>query len=120
MVRALSRTNISTDLNFITADIIGKDIYMKLKVGETMLYDCKCHTCGKIQEIVRKIDDRNNTPDCCGHRMIRFASQINVHGDLNFVTADITGKDVHITSRKQHDELCRVNHVAPVGIKGEF
>lgn len=85
-----------------------------------MIYDCKCKTCGKIQEIVRSVEDRNDTPICCGNKMVRIITLINIAPDLNFVTADITGQDVHITSSKQHDRLCHENGVAPMGRKGEF
>lgn len=84
-----------------------------------MIYDCQCSYCGKIQEIVRKLADREDTPFCCGERMFIKISAPHV-STVNFVTSDITGNPVEITSHKQHDKLCKENDVAPMGVKGEF
>lgn len=86
-----------------------------------MIYDCKCEKCEKVEEIVRSVAERNNTPLCCGQPMKRMITvNYNVYSDLNFMTEDITGSPVQITSRQQHDRLCRENNVSPMGLKGEF
>lgn len=84
-----------------------------------MIYECHCLICGRKKEIIRKMKDRNDTPVCCGQKMHRIISAPYV-GVVDFITSDITGKPVHITSHKQHDKLCKEHNVAPVGIKGEF
>ena len=32
-------------------------------------YEARCKSCGAETEYIRKIDDRNNTPTCCGVAM---------------------------------------------------
>jgi hypothetical protein len=86
-----------------------------------LIYEAQCQKCKKNEDYSRSIAERHDTPVCCGQPMKKMITTCqNVYGDLDFVTADITGQDVHITSRKHHADLCRKNHVAPVGLKGEF
>lgn len=73
-----------------------------------MIYDCQCQKCERIEEIIRSVADRDNTPICCGQQMKRIiTTNYHVIPDYDFVTADITGDPVHITSKKQHDRLCK-------------
>lgn len=84
-----------------------------------MIYDCQCKVCGKIEEIIRTISCRYDTPICCDKRMDLVILDVNI-SVVDFVTSDITGSPLHITSHKQHDRLCKENNVAPMGMKGEF
>lgn len=86
-----------------------------------MIYEAECLSCKKTEDYIRSVAERHNTPVCCGKPMKKKITTCQtVYGDLNFVTSDINGDEMHITSRQQHDRLCKENNVSPMGIKGEF
>lgn len=80
------------------------------------LYDFKCAKCGRIEEHWAKMDEKMHMCDC-GHESDRLiTSRIYLQTDYasrDFVTADITGSEVRITSRKQLRNLCKENGVTP-------
>lgn len=81
-------------------------------------YDFKCGGCGRISEYYARMDDR--VRDCkCGGTMCRLiTSRYGINRSLDFVTDNITGDPVHITSKRQHERLCREHNVTPKIGKG--
>jgi len=73
------------------------------------LYDYFC-PCGYTGEHYNKMDEYEKCPDC-GKEMKRIPGGYHVIGDLDFVTENITGKPVHVTSRKQHKRLMQEHGV---------
>ena len=78
-----------------------------------MIYDVKCQKCGVVQEIVRTVSCRHQTPVCCNEPTKLMISAPYVVPDVNMVCDDITGVKTHITSRKQLEKICRENDVRP-------
>ena len=66
------------------------------------LYDFQCTECRNIHEHYAHIEERIKTCETCGGLMKRMIGiGQNVIGDIDFVTDNITGKPIRITSRKQ-------------------
>lgn len=84
------------------------------------LYDFKC-PCGNIEEAWAKMDEKTKTCEC-GQDMTRMiTSNFNIDADFasrDYVTDNITGSPVRITSKKQLRSLCRDNGVMPKYGKG--
>jgi len=82
------------------------------------LFDTKCLQCGEVVEQYLK---RHEEPDICrcGGRMERIiGSRYYINRDLDFVTEDITGDPIRVTSRRQMKRLCEENGVMPKYGKG--
>ena len=78
------------------------------------IYEVKCKTCGGVEEIFRKIADREkDLPDCCGHRMHNILSASMVNEDIKPYRAMAvdkkSGELPYITSRKAHKEFLKRN-----------
>ena len=87
------------------------------------LYDFKCDSCKKVIEHYASMDE--HTKDCiCGGLMNRIiTSRFHIDADYassDFVTEDITGNPVRITSKKQMRQLCEKNSVSPKFGKGWY
>lgn len=78
------------------------------------LYDFHCLKCGCIREQWVKVDHVMDMCDC-GNEMRRLiSSNYSIHADYassDFVTDDITGNPVRVTSRRQLRKLMRDNGV---------
>ena len=89
------------------------------------LYDFRCRECGAQEERYAGMDEREAECSTCQGQMKRLiTSKIHLQTDYasaSFVTADITGDPVRITSRKQLRSLCEAHDVRPkeTAIKNE-
>ena len=69
------------------------------------LYDFECPTHG-VSEHYASMDE--TTRKCeCGKNMKRLISFSNIIPDADFVTDDLTGEPVRITSNRQLNRLCK-------------
>lgn len=78
------------------------------------IYEVQCVECGGIEEIFRKIADREkDLPTCHGKRMKNILSASMVNEDIKpyrAVAVDKrSGEKPYITSRKAHKEFLRRN-----------
>jgi hypothetical protein len=68
------------------------------------IYEVKCAICGDIQDIVRKVAEReSHLPECCGRKMHNITPYRAVAVDKK------TGERPLITSRHQHREFLKRN-----------
>jgi putative FmdB family regulatory protein len=66
------------------------------------LYDFKCTECGQVQEHIAHIEERiGECVDCQGLTKRMISANYNVIGDVDFVTDNITGDPIRVSSRKQ-------------------
>jgi putative FmdB family regulatory protein len=97
------------------------------------IYEVQCVECGAVEEIFRKIADREkNLPECHGKRMKNILSATMVNEDIKpykAVAVDKrTGERPYITSRKAHKEFLRRNDYVelpsvenkPRPVRGDF
>lgn len=75
-----------------------------------MIYDCKCDECGRLHEIVRKMDERDkDLPTCCGQVTRRVISRQYAHSDfepyLDENLADKNGNPRWIKSKQHRKEV---------------
>ena len=85
------------------------------------LYDYKCKSCDRVQEWYCSIDNLGGEVPCekCNKPMHRLIGQrVTVSGDVDFVTDNITGKPLHVSSKRQLRELCKRNNIEPIYGKG--
>ena len=75
------------------------------------LYDYCCKACGDTQEHYAKVDEREQTCVCGGTATRIFSSRYFINPDIDYVTANITGDPVRITSRRQLDQMCKEHGV---------
>lgn len=78
------------------------------------IYEVKCAICGDIQDIVRKVDEReSHLPECCGKKMHNILSATRGNVDITPYRAVAidkrTGERPLITSRHQHREFLKRN-----------
>lgn len=82
------------------------------------IYRYRC-ACGKETDEFRKIDERDDAPDCCGEKMTRRIMPTMVQPDIQpYMSVAIdkeTGKRVGIQSRKQHKEFLKRNDYVEIG-----
>lgn len=82
----------------------------------TYVYLCEC---GHETEEFRRIADRDNAPEHCGGPMARqiaptYGFVIGAAYNYKTVAADKeTGKQEHITSKKQHEDFLKRNNYEP-------
>ena len=77
------------------------------------LYDHECSTCGAVSEALAPVDDRVVRCPACGDNAERiFSSRYYINPDVDFVTDNITGDPVRVTSRQHLARLCRDNGVS--------
>lgn len=70
------------------------------------LYDFECVECGVIEEHLAKISETHRKCDACNGLMRRLITvRYHVQDDVDFVTDDISGEPVRVTSRKAHRQL---------------
>lgn len=83
------------------------------------LFDFRCldPKCANVEEHYAKVDERKSVCSVCGGESTRLiTSRYAIHADYaskDFVTSDITGSEVRITSRKQMRKLCKEFGVSP-------
>lgn len=69
-------------------------------------YTAKCDDCGTVRDYVSKVDQRDNTPACCGQAMTRqlTAPMVQVPGGSDFpnYTCPMTGEVVQSMRRRQY------------------
>ena len=78
-----------------------------------MIYTARCRDCCREEDFHSSVADRDNTPECCNQPMRRILTAPNINPDVDYVTSDITGDPVHITSRRQQRQLCEKHGVTP-------
>jgi len=75
------------------------------------LYEYRCLDCGKQEERYAGMEEKLAECSACKGQMKRLiTSKFHLHTDYasrDFVTTDLTGEPVRITSRKQERELCK-------------
>ena len=85
------------------------------------IYDFECLECKVRDERHAKIDETKKTCAYCGGEMKRLiTSRYNVIGDVEFVTDNITGNPVRVTSRRQLKKLMQENDVVQKYGKGWY
>lgn len=87
------------------------------------LYSYRCTSCGAEQDLHRSVDDRAIPAPCTecdgtAEKILTVPSA--VHGDIEFVTDNITGDNVRITSKKQLRNLCAEHGVTEKIGKGWY
>ena len=82
------------------------------------LFDTKCSDCGQVVEQYLKVAEKPQ--DCvCGGDMKRIlTSRYYINPDIDVVTADITGEEMRVTSRRHLKQLCAENGVSQKYGKG--
>lgn len=85
-----------------------------------MMYSYECQTCGAVHDHFKYHFEYTKTVECvdCGKTAVRIflpGRLPQVSTTQPFVTSDITGQPVEITSRKQEMDLCRRYGRLPVG-----
>ena len=71
------------------------------------LYDFQCVECGKVGEHIACIEERIKDCECGGIMKRLVTTSYHVVPDVDFVTENITGEPVRITSRRQLDGLLK-------------
>ncbi len=72
------------------------------------IYDYRCRECGHVEEQVKHVDDVTDECEKCAATSDRiFSAQYYINPDVDFVTDNITGENVRVTSRKQLDRLMK-------------
>lgn len=83
------------------------------------LYLVRCPTCKSEQDIIRRVADYEDTPECCGERMKHVICAPMITPDIQPYKAIAvdkkTGKTPYITSRKEHREFLRRNNYVEIG-----
>ena len=86
-----------------------------------LLYDFRCTECGVKQEHTADIEQRTvECVDCGGLAKRLITSNHFVHGDIDFVTDNITGEPMRIGSRKQLKDLEKRHEVSAKYGKGWY
>ncbi len=71
------------------------------------LYDFKCENCGNVQEKFAKIDEITSPCDCGTEMKRLITSRYYVNPDIEYVTDNISGDPIRVSSRKQLRGLLR-------------
>jgi len=74
------------------------------------LYDFECE-CGKVTEHYAGINEKRMPCDCGKTAKRIISTRYYINPDVDFVTDNITGSPVRVTSRKQLASLCKENGV---------
>ncbi len=86
-----------------------------------LLYDFRCTKCNLKQERLAKIEQTEVDCEKCGGLAKRLITSNHfVHGDLDFVTDNITGSPIRIGSRKQLKDLEKRHDVSAKYGKGWY
>jgi len=82
------------------------------------LYDFRCQECGGVSEHFAGVEERQVSCGCGGisHRLI--TSRYYLNPDVEFLTDNITGDPIRITSRKMLDRVCKENGITQKTGKG--
>jgi putative FmdB family regulatory protein len=78
------------------------------------LYDFKCMKCGRVEEHFTKVDDKISMCECGSESNRMITTNYSIHADFaskDFITTDITGEPVRITSRRQMRNLMKEHGV---------
>ena len=76
-------------------------------------YDIICKTCGKEDEIFRRLADFADRPACCGEVMAIKLSPVNIQPDNTCYRSQVTGE--MITSRDKHRKHLKTHGLIEVG-----
>ena len=86
-----------------------------------LLYDFRCTKCDLKQERLAEIEQKElDCTKCSGLSKRLITANYFVHGDLDFVTDNITGEPIRIGSRKQLKELEKKHEVSAKYGKGWY
>lgn len=78
------------------------------------LYDARCATCGKAEEVFRSCEERDaNLPECCGAPMVRTFVPPQVMSDIEGYRSMADG--TWISSRSQHRDHLKRHGMREVG-----
>lgn len=77
------------------------------------LYDIECQTCGKKDEVFRRIKDYNDLPECCGKTMVRSVCAPYVPQEFQPYRSMIDGR--MITDRGEHRRHLKANGCIEIG-----
>lgn len=84
-----------------------------------MIYECKCETCGRTEDIYRSVEERNNTPECCGKPMKRIITGYHVIGDLEpYLDENMTHEPQWVKSKQHRKQLMKEHGVTEKYGKG--
>ena len=82
-------------------------------------YEAQCPTCTKVHLYVATIEQRNDTPQCCGVATDKILSATRVTVDIQpYMTVAYdkeTGKPEYITSRSAHRDFVKRNGYEEIG-----
>lgn len=81
-------------------------------------YSYECPDCGGIEDAYRKMEDRNNAPDCelCKVNMRKIISAYSAHGDLEPYFDE--NLETGIKSKKHREKVMKEQGVAEKVGKG--
>jgi len=77
------------------------------------VYETVCEKCKREKDIVRKVDDRHDTEECCGEKMRLMISKPNFNVDYTNYTSMHDG--TRITSKKQHRDHLKEHRLVEIG-----
>lgn len=85
-----------------------------------MIYECKCDVCGRKEDIIRRLDDRDkDLPHCCNQEMRRIISGYRVVSDLDpYLDENLGDKPVWVKSKKHRERLMKEHGVSEKYGKG--
>lgn len=84
-----------------------------------MIYEFRCRACHRLDTMIMNVAEMESghAPACCGTPMRKILSLARIQREPDYVTRDITGDPVRITSRQQRDKLCAEHGTAPKLVK---
>ena len=82
------------------------------------LYDFECESCGAVVEHYAGVDERSMRCSCGANSRRLITTRYSVIGDVEFVTDNITGDPVRITSRRQLHRMLKENGLSETYGKG--
>jgi predicted nucleic acid-binding Zn ribbon protein len=81
-------------------------------------YTGKCEVCGELHTYIRKVADRNDTPECCGAKTTKVLDTPEISamawtGHKGMVMYDKDAKPVHIEDGAAYHRYLRDNNKIP-------
>ena len=85
------------------------------------IYSYKCEKCEKIQDLTKKIDDRDDCPECCGQTTKKIITNFKVHPDFEpYIDENISDRPILVKSKKHRLQLLKENGLIEAYGKGWF
>lgn len=84
------------------------------------LYTAQCHVCGEKQTYMKRVDDRYDTPDCCGVQTTKAIDLVEVgamvfteHKGFHMPDGKHGGKGTFIGSGQEYKKYLKDNNKMP-------